>query len=77
MAEKNPKKELSETQESMVEIRCPFYKTSKKGVTYLCNRLCVKVEPQSTGEAWCYSCKLSYSFEVGDSAKTFVRVQRA
>jgi hypothetical protein len=51
--------------EQLVEIRCPYYVTSKKnGREYPCNRLCVKVNPGSSGEAHCSSCKRGFQFIV-------------
>lgn len=64
-------------QEGMVEIRCPFKVTTKRGMTYTCNRLTVKVGSGSTGEAFCSSCKLTFGFEVKDSSyKTSVKVKK-
>jgi hypothetical protein len=65
--------------ENLVEIRCPFEKTSKSdNQLYKCNRVCVKVAPGSAGEARCRSCHLSFEFEVDDQAQntTGVRVQK-
>ena len=48
-----------------VEIRCPFKKISKfDGKLYQCPQICVKVDPGSSGEAWCRRCKLAFEFEV-------------
>lgn len=65
--------------ENLVDIRCPFKKTSKfDGNQYLCNRVCVKVLPGSAGEARCRECHLSFEFYVDKNAQntTGVRVQR-
>lgn len=56
--------------ETLIEIRCPETVTSKKtGFKYPCNRLCVKVAPGSTGEAWCPSCRITFTFDVDDQRK--------
>ena len=54
-------------QNKLIDIRCPFKRTSKSdGITRLCNHLCVKVYPGSSGETWCSRCNLTYEFEVDD-----------
>lgn len=61
-----------------IEIRCPFKKKGKHtNKLYVCNRVCVKVDPGSAGEAYCKSCKLSFEFEVDSQAHmtTGVRVK--
>lgn len=71
-------KDESQVLNDWVEIRCPFRTTTKRGMTYICNRLCVKVSPGSSGEAFCGSCKLPFEFEImpDDSVHHKVRVKK-
>ena len=49
---------------NLFPIRCPFERLSKTdGKLYRCNSLCVRVKPDSAGEARCRKCRLSFSFE--------------
>lgn len=73
-----PKSVLTEKQ--LIVIRCPFKKKGRHGdksYIYICNRTCVKVTPNSAGEAYCKSCRLSFEFEVDSQARntTGVRVK--
>lgn len=59
----------------LVEINCPFKKrTSRGNVIYDCNRVCIKVYPGSSGEAYCRSCKLTFEFEVDSQSNYKPRV---
>lgn len=63
----------------LIEIRCTFNRTSKTdNITRVCNHLCVKVYPGSSGEAWCARCGLNFEFEVNQQSysRNIVRVQR-
>lgn len=66
-------------QDKMVDVRCPFQRTSKTdGITRLCNHLCVRVSPGSKGETWCGRCKLAFDFEVdkqSSNQRSSVRVK--
>lgn len=65
--------------ENLIEIRCPFTRKSKTdNQFYLCNRICVKVTPGSSGEAKCRSCHLSFEFEIDSQARntTGVRIKK-
>lgn len=49
---------MSVSKDSLVEIRCPkqnYIEKYKK--TLVCNWLCVRVSPGSSGEAFCIQCK--------------------
>ena len=63
----------------LVDIRCPFKRTGKNdGITRLCNHLCVKVFPGSSGETWCSRCNLTFEFEVDNQnsgQRSMIRVQ--
>lgn len=70
--------DAKEVVNNLIDIRCPFKKTSKvDGLTYTCNRVCVRVFPGSSGEAKCKECHLFFEFEVDIQAKpvTGVRVK--
>jgi len=65
--------------ENLIEVRCPFQKKSKTDdELFDCNRICVKVQPGSSGEARCRSCHRSFEFTVDYQAKpeTWVRVKK-
>ena len=65
--------------EKMIDVRCPFkYASRKNKKVYPCNRLIVKVNPGSSGEAYCSSCKISFFFEVNEQSfsKTSIKVQK-
>lgn len=48
---------------NLFPVRCPFERLSKTdGKLYRCNSLCVKVNPNSGGEARCRKCRLSFNF---------------
>ena len=60
----------------LVDIRCPFKRTGKNdGITRLCNHLCVKVFPGSSGETWCSRCNLTFEFEVDSQARNTIGVR--
>jgi len=64
--------------ENLLEIRCPYERISKSDQKlYKCNSLCVKVTPNSAGEARCRKCGLNFLFVANDGAEpqTGVRVQ--
>ncbi len=66
---KTPQKEL-------LEVRCPFERKDKRtGQLRLCNNLCVKVYPPSSGETYCTVCKLPFDFVVDDQVSTSIRVK--
>lgn len=71
-------KSASPAPDEFIEVRCPFRATTKRGMTYICSRLCVKVSPGSSGEAFCSSCKLTFEFEIrqDDSVTHRVRVKK-
>ena len=64
-----------------IEIRCPFFITSRiiggNVVPWgkVCNLLCTKVRPGSSGEAFCHSCKLSFEFEVNNQSNTTTSIK--
>lgn len=65
--------------DNLVEIRCPFQRKVKLyNKLYNCNRICVKVTPNSSGEAMCRSCHLRFEFEVDENkkVKTQIRVMK-
>lgn len=63
-----------------IEIRCPFRTLQKsKNKLITCNRLCVKVYPGSSGEAYCNNCNLHFDFEVARNsvhADRIIRVKK-
>lgn len=64
--------------DNLIDIRCPFKKISKiDQQLYLCNRVCVKVTPGSSGEARCKNCHKSFWFQVDSQARntTGIRVK--
>jgi len=70
---------MENLQASLVEVRCPFEKASKRDeAIYKCNRVCVKVTPHSAGEARCRSCHMSFEFKVHEDStvETGIRVQK-
>jgi hypothetical protein len=65
--------------EKLTEIRCTFKRKSKTDSKIrVCNHLCVKVYPGSSGETWCSRCNLSFEFEVNTQSysRNIVRVQK-
>lgn len=71
---------MTSKETKLITVNCPFQKVTSKGNTlYNCNRVCVKVYPGSSGEAYCRSCKLEFSFEVDSQSnyKPKVVVQKA
>ena len=53
---------------NLFPVRCPFERLSRTdGKLYRCNSLCVRVTPQSAGEARCRKCRLSFNFECDGS----------
>lgn len=49
----------------LVDVRCPLQKYVKKYRSYKnCNRLCIRVNPGSSGEAFCPQCHQTFLFEV-------------
>lgn len=49
----------------LIEVRCPLKTYVKKyKANRTCNRLAVRVEPGSAGEAYCPSCRQTFFFEV-------------
>lgn len=77
----NPLKETDKLPlevDSLLEIRCPYERISKSdNKLYKCNSLCVKVTPQSAGQARCRKCGLNFLFGVDENAQvqTGVRIQ--
>lgn len=70
---------LSNNNDFLFEVRCPFEKVSNKdGKLYPCNRVCVEVHAGSSGRARCRSCHMRFEFEVDNQAKlsTGVRVKK-
>lgn len=59
----------------LLEIRCPFMITDKKGKLIKCNKLCVKVYPGSAGECQCRGCKRKFQFSVDSQAKSILSVK--
>ena len=65
----------------LVEVRCPFIPQYRKiaGKLYpynkLCNNLCAKVYPGSSGEGFCDSCKLTFEYQVDDQSESSTRVR--
>lgn len=60
---------------TMIEVRCPFGVQSKRGHNYTCNRLCVKVAPGASGEAYCTACKKTFEFEIRPDMSVDPRVR--
>lgn len=49
----------------LVDVKCPFKYISKSdNKEYECNRICVKVTPGSSGEAWCRRCAKVFEFVI-------------
>lgn len=64
---------------NLFEIRCPYERLSKKdGKLYVCNSLCAKLTPGSSGEFRCRKCRLNFWGELDSRAKrtTGVRVKK-
>lgn len=64
--------------DNLIVIRCPFKKRGRHdNKIYICNRVCVKVTPGSSGEAYCKECKMAFEFFVDNQARntTGVRVK--
>lgn len=64
---------------NLIEIRCPFERLSKQdGKLYVCNSLCVKAAPGSSGEARCRKCRMNFEFYIDGRARptTGVRVKK-
>ena len=62
----------------LFDVRCPYERLAKKdGKLYVCNSLCVKVSPGSSGEARCRKCGANFIFEIDSRARltTGVRLQ--
>lgn len=62
----------------LIEIRCPLkYKDKLTDKLKICNRLCVKVYPPGSGEAYCSSCKMTFEYEINEQAfmKTSVKAK--
>lgn len=63
---------------NLFPVRCPFERLSKTdGKLYRCNSLSVRVRPQSSGEARCRKCRLSFNFECDTNGvvSTFVNIK--
>lgn len=59
-------------------VRCPFERLSKTdGKLYRCNSLCVRVKPESGGEARCRKCRLSFNFDCDEKGivNTYVNIK--
>lgn len=60
----------------LIDIRCPFKKVAKQnGPQYVCNAICVKVHPGSSGEAYCIRCKKSFDFETQEQMNVIRKVR--
>jgi len=81
MQKENPLKDsnaLPQASTVLLEVRCPYERISKSDQKlYKCNSLCVKVTPNSGGEARCRKCGLNFLFGADEDAQiqTGVRVQ--
>lgn len=55
-------------EKNLFPVRCPFERLSKSdGKLYRCNSLCVRVAPNSAGEARCRKCRLSFGFDCNET----------
>jgi hypothetical protein len=52
----------------LVEVRCPLPSLHKAGEA--CNKLCVRVQPGSSGKAYCSRHDTEFEFQIDDS-RTF------
>lgn len=49
----------------LIDVRCPFKRRkSFSSDLVLCNQVCVRVYPNSSGETRCSRCKLTFEFQV-------------
>ena len=67
--------DLEDKKNNLFPVRCPFERLSRSdGKLYRCNSLCVRVKPDSAGEARCRKCRLSFNFECDEKGviTTFV-----
>ena len=70
--------DYEDKKKKLFPVRCPFQRLSKSdGKLYRCNSLCVKVSPNSSGEARCRKCCLTFNFECDSDGvvNPFVNVQ--
>lgn len=62
--------------EVLIPIRCPGKILDKSsGELVDCNKICVKVFPGSSGEAYCRHCKMKFRFYVDSQAKSILSVK--
>lgn len=57
---------MSDQTQTLVEVRCPLKRPDRSNKT--CNRLCVRVSPGSSGQAYCPRHDVTFDFEVDDSS---------
>jgi len=56
--------DLEDKNKKLFPVRCPFERLSRTdGKLYRCNSLCVRVRPNSSGEAHCRKCRLLFNFD--------------
>jgi phage FluMu protein Com len=51
---------------NLIDIRCPLKRKDTTGK--ICNRLCVRVEPGSSGQVSCPRCNVPFEFKVDDNS---------
>lgn len=51
------------------DIRCPLQVKNRHGQTTTCNKLTVRVEAGSRGQAFCNYCRKEFSFEIGGRSR--------
>ena len=67
--------DIEDKKSNIFPVRCPFERLSRSdGKLYRCNSLCVRIGPESFGEARCRKCRLSFNFRCDRSGvvETFV-----
>lgn len=51
------------------DVRCPFETTNRYGQKSVCNKLTVRVEAGSSGEAYCNYCRKNFHFSIEKTAR--------
>lgn len=54
---------------NLIEIRCPIERLGTNGKLYVCNSVCAKLTPGSSGELRCRKCRLTFWAEVDPHAR--------
>lgn len=61
--------------EKLLEVRCPGHIIDKSGNERICNKLCLKVYPGSSGEIQCRHCKSRFKFYIDNQATSSLAVR--